>query len=362
MQFKRAVKAESFLRMALAGPSGSGKTYTALAIAEALAAGKRVAVLDTERGSASKYSDLFPFDVIELDTFHPDRYVEVIHAAEEGGYGVLVIDSLSHAWNGTGGLLELVEAIAKRKGGNTYAAWAEATPIQNRLIDAITRARLHVIVTMRSKQDYILEKDERTGKTSPRKVGMAPIQRDGMEYEMDVAGDLDHDNTLIIQKSRCPALSGRNFTKAGADVANILTEWLRGEPVTDTTAQEQPRVLVPQVKPTAVGATPASDASPRPAAKPAPKAAPVADAAPLPTWNGIRLAALEAGYKTMDTYQAMLRDVTGKSDKSDKSQYTDADKQRVLDFLDGKPTADEAPAVAYPGAVVVDPDVMEATA
>ena len=94
-------------------------------------------MIDTEHGSASKYADLFPpFDCVNLETFHPDLYIEAIKAAEHAGYAVLIIDSLSHAWNGKGGLLELVDAIAKRaKSGNTYVAWAEATPIQNRLID-----------------------------------------------------------------------------------------------------------------------------------------------------------------------------------------------------------------------------------
>lgn len=232
MAFKKAVKHESRLRLSLSGPSGSGKTYTALTLATALADGGGVAVIDTERGSASKYADLFDFEVSELEQFSPMAYVEAIHEAEQGGYGVLVIDSLSHAWNGTGGLLEIVDGIARRKyGGNTFAAWKDATPMQNALIDAITRSRLHIIVTMRSKQEYALEKDERTGKTSPKKVGMAPIQRDGMEYEMDIAADMDIDNTMIIQKSRCPALSGQIISKPNAAVADILKGWLSGAPM-----------------------------------------------------------------------------------------------------------------------------------
>src|SRR5437879_6557046 len=107
MAFQRAVKHEAKIRLALAGPSGSGKTYTALTLATALADGGNVAVIDTERGSASKYSDLFSFDVQELDTYHPDKFTQGIKEAQEAGYAVLVIDSLSHAWNGTGGLLEL---------------------------------------------------------------------------------------------------------------------------------------------------------------------------------------------------------------------------------------------------------------
>lgn len=233
MPFQKAVRSQIKLRMSIAGPSGSGKTWTALTLATALAGEKGVAVIDTERGSASKYADVFSFDVIELYTYHPDLFVQAIHEAEEGGYGVLVIDSLSHAWNGTGGLLEIVDTIAARKyQKNTFAAWKDATPIQNVLIDALTKTPLHLIVTMRSKQEYALEKDERTGKTQPKKLGMAPIQRDGMEYEMDIAVDMDIDNTMIVQKSRCSALSGQVFSKPGKQVATLLHTWLTdGSPV-----------------------------------------------------------------------------------------------------------------------------------
>ena len=230
--FTRAVKTDAKLRLALAGPPGSGKTFSALTLAHALADGQGVAVIDTEHGSASKYADLFPpFDCLNLETFHPDLYVEAIKAAEQAGYAVLLIDSLSHAWNGKGGLLEIVDGIARRsKSGNTYVAWGEATPIQNHLIDTLLRAKLHIIATMRSKMEYAQEKDEQTHRTVIRKLGLAPIQRDGVEYEMDVVGDLDTEHTLTIQKSRCPALSGAVIPRPGAELADILRSWLSGAP------------------------------------------------------------------------------------------------------------------------------------
>lgn len=228
---KRAQKFESKLRMAIAGPSGSGKTYTALTLATPLAGDKGVIVIDTERGSAAKYADRFTFDVIELDTFAPENYIEAIHAAEQGGYGVLVIDSLSHEWSGPGGMLEMVDTIAKRnKSGNSFTAWGEATPRHNRLIDAITRCKLHVIVTLRSKQEYALERDERTGKTAPRKIGMAPIQRDGVEYEMDLFAEMTIENTMLIQKSRLSELSNAVIDKPGPRLADVLIHWLAGVP------------------------------------------------------------------------------------------------------------------------------------
>ena len=150
--FQKAVKRNAKLRLSIQGPSGSGKTYTALSIATNLNAGK-VAVVDTEHGSASKYADLFDFDVMELKApYHPDNYVNAIAEAAKAGYGVVVLDSLTHAWKGEGGILELVTEIAKRKyGGNAYAAWNDATPIQKRLIESIVGSSIHVIATMRSK-------------------------------------------------------------------------------------------------------------------------------------------------------------------------------------------------------------------
>lgn len=223
--FQRATKRQARLRLALIGPAGSGKTYTALNIATAM--GGRIALLDTERGSASKYSDLFTFDSCEPENHHPQRYMDAIAAAEQAGYDILIIDSLSHAWNGRDGALELVDKVAKRQQtNNTFGAWRDVTPLHNALIDAMTGARLHVIATLRTKMEYTQERDER-GKTSIRKVGMQPIQRDGLEYEFDVVGDLDSENTLIIGKTRCPALAGLVFPKAGQELADTLNVWLK---------------------------------------------------------------------------------------------------------------------------------------
>src|SRR6266571_4629510 len=228
MTFHKAVKYGATLRLALAGPAGSGKTYTALTLATVLADGGGVALIDTEHGSASKYADLFSFDTLQLETFHPNKYIEAIHEAEAAGYAVLVIDSLSHAWSGVGGLLEVVENITKRSNSkNSFNAWGEATPLQNRLIDTIIRSKLHIIATMRSKTEYVVEVVN--GRTSPRKIGMAPVQRGDVEYEFDVYADMDIDNTLIVHKSRCPALSGAVITKPDGAVAETLKAWLSGE-------------------------------------------------------------------------------------------------------------------------------------
>ena len=236
--FNEAVKHESKLRLAIAGPSGSGKTYTALAIGTALG---RVAVVDTESGSASKYADIFDFDVAEMHApFHPRKYAEAITAAAGAGYDVIILDSLSHAWFATGGVLDIVDEAAKRsRSGNTYMAWKEGTPAQNQLIEAIVTAKIHVIGTMRSKTEYALVTDER-GKSAPKKMGMAPIQRDGFEYEFDVMLDMDIENTGVVTKTRCSALAGRVINKPGSDVAAVLKEWLSGVPIPETVNEQAP--------------------------------------------------------------------------------------------------------------------------
>ena len=228
--FAKAVKYDAKLRMAIAGPSGSGKTWTALSIAKAM--GGKCALLDTEHGSAAKYADVFDFDTLALEPpFHPDRFAEAIQAAEAAGYGLLIIDSLSHAWMGQGGLLEIVDNIAARsKSQNSFIAWKQGTPIQLRLVEAILASKIHIIATMREKTEYVVDK-EGGGKSSPRKVGLAPIQRDGMEFEFDVLGEMNQENDLAITKTRCPGLTGKVFNKpTGVEIAEILVSWLKGAP------------------------------------------------------------------------------------------------------------------------------------
>lgn len=232
--FKKAIKSRSKLRMAIIGPSGSGKTYTALVVAKGLASSpSKIAVLDTEHGSASKYSDIFDFDVSELDSFSPEKYVEAIKKAVSLGYEVLIIDSLSHAWIGKDGALELVDrASARSKSGNSFAAWREVTPHHNSMVEAIVTAQIHIICTMRSKTEYVQERDEKTGRTVIRKVGLAPVQRDGLEYEFDIVADMDHDHRLVVTKSRIPTISDLVVSKPDLAFVTPIRQWLSGpEPI-----------------------------------------------------------------------------------------------------------------------------------
>lgn len=227
IQFVKATKKQAKARLAFDGPSGSGKTYSSLIAATALAEGGKIAVIDTERGSASLYSDKFNFDVLELDTYSPQLYIDAINAAEEAGYAVIVIDSLSHAWEGEGGALDLVDKAAKRsQSGNSFTAWKDVTPLQRKLVDTMLSSKAHVIVTMRSKMDYVQERDERTGKTVIRKVGLAPVQRQGMEYEFTIVADMDTDHNLSISKSRCEFLADAVVSKPDAKFWAKLVDWL----------------------------------------------------------------------------------------------------------------------------------------
>jgi KaiC/GvpD/RAD55 family RecA-like ATPase len=238
--FVPAVKEQEKARVALEGPAGSGKTVTALRVARALVGPEgKIAALDTERRSMRKYAALpgvapdnvttFAFDLVEVaPPFHPTRMIEAIKSAEAAGYDAFVADSLSHFWNDEGGMLEIVERVAKAKyRGNTFNAWndPEVGGVQKAFVNAILDARIHVLATMRTKVDYVVETNER-GKAEPRKVGTKSIQREGFDYEFDVIGRLDTANILTITKTRCAALSGKFFEKPGPEVAEILAEWL----------------------------------------------------------------------------------------------------------------------------------------
>lgn len=229
--FAPATRRRRKLRLALSGPSGSGKTYSALAVATGI--GGRVALVDTERGSASLYCDVVAFDVCELEPpYTVARYVEAIRAASAAGYDVLVIDSLSHAWAGEGGILEQVDAVAAR-GGNKFTAWGGAGRQQNDLVNAILSAPCHVIVTMRAKQEYALEVDSK-GKQTVKKLGMAPVQRDGLEYEFDVVLDIGQDHAAratAAGKDRTRLFTARDPAPLTAADGEALLAWLeQGDP------------------------------------------------------------------------------------------------------------------------------------
>ena len=222
--FKKAERKQAKLRLALSGPSGSGKTTGALLIAKGL--GGKIAVLDTERGSASLYADLCDFDVVELvPPYTPERYIEIIHEAEKAGYTTLILDSITHEWNGQGGILEIVDNVARSKfRGNSYAAWNEGTPRHQKFIDSMLASSLHIIATMRSKAVYV-ETEKGNGKKTIEKQGAAPQQRDGLEYEFTAVLDLAVDGNLANASKDRTRLFHDPFVIT-EDTGRKLFEWL----------------------------------------------------------------------------------------------------------------------------------------
>lgn len=223
LSFTKATKKAAKGRIALDGPSGSGKTYTALTVATTL--GDRIAVIDTEHGSASKYADLFSFDTLGLHRYSPQILIDALTAAGTAGYEVVVIDSLSHFWMGTDGMLEQVDKAAKRSGGHGMSGWKEMRPVERQMVEALLAYPGHVICTLRVKTDWV-EGENARGKRQMMKVGTKAEQREGLEYEFDLVASMDLSNELTVVKSRCPALSGEIVTRPGRGFAETFKAWL----------------------------------------------------------------------------------------------------------------------------------------
>jgi hypothetical protein len=206
-EFTKAVRRRSKIRIAIAGPSGSGKTYSALMLAKGL--GGTIGLIDTEFQSAPLYSHLTDFDCVSLrPPYSPERYIKAIKAAEQAGYDNLIIDSFSHAWSGSGGILDM-HSMEELKQKNGFRAWREVTPKHNELVDTILQAPMNIIVTMRSKQDWVNEKDA-DGKWNVKKVGLAPVQREGVEYEFTLVFDVDHaTHKATVSKTRIDGFDKR---------------------------------------------------------------------------------------------------------------------------------------------------------
>ncbi len=219
--FTKATKKQAKLRLAIFGPSGSGKTFSALLIAKGL--GGKVALIDTEYGSASKYADRFDFDTCSLEGDQTiPAYIKAMQAAQE--YPILIIDSLSHGWQE---LLAEMDRLAQTKyKGNSFAAWKDGTPKQKMMVRALLSSPCHIIATMRSKTEWALEQDSH-GKNKPVRVGLAPEEGKGIEYEFDLLMELNTEHRATILKDRTGKYQDAEIMKPGEDFGKEIAEWLK---------------------------------------------------------------------------------------------------------------------------------------
>jgi hypothetical protein len=244
--FKKATRRRAYLKLGITGGPGTGKTYSGLRLATGLAAGQPIAGIDTENGSMSLYAETFNFDVVTLEPpFTDDKFVEAIEAAVAGGYGVVIIDSFSHAWEA---VLDYKTSLDS-KGGNSYTNWGTAGKKFKSILVSVLQSPIHVICCLRSKMQYVLETDLR-GKQVPRKIGMEPIARDGADYEFSTVFDIGSDHCATVSKDRTNLFMDQHFQVTEATGAGLLG-WLNSAaaPEPKPTLQEQLVVALEDMDP-----------------------------------------------------------------------------------------------------------------
>lgn len=224
MQLQQATRKKSKLRLNISGPAGSGKTYSALLMAKGLIGNwEKIAVIDTENGSASLYSHLGPFQTIDLQApFTPERYIEAIEMCVKAGIECIILDSSSHEWNGQGGCIEINEALAQSKfKGNTWSAWSQTTPRHDAFVQKVLQCPVHVITCTRSKMETVMTDDKKV-----KKLGMKDIQREGWEYELTVSLSIDRDtHTAIASKDRTELFEGIDPFVITEATGQLIKDW-----------------------------------------------------------------------------------------------------------------------------------------
>lgn len=218
MQLRKSERKQAKIKIGLQGPSGSGKTMSALLLAKGLVGDySKIAIIDTENGSADLYSHLGDYNVIVLKPpFSPDKYIKAIGICENEGMEAIIIDSFSHCWNY---LLDYHSSLT----GNSFTNWAKIKPLETAFIDKILQSPTHIISNMRVKQDYVL--NEKNGKFIPEKVGLKAIQRDGVDYEFAIVFDIDQKHHAIASKDRTGLFSGKPEFQIGSTTGEKIKEW-----------------------------------------------------------------------------------------------------------------------------------------
>jgi hypothetical protein len=243
--FRKAERKKAKAKIAVVGASGSGKTMTSILIARGLVGAEgKIAMIDTEQGSGELYSHLTEYDVARINApYIPTKLIDSIHEAEEAGYDVLIIDSLSPFWSGAGGLLEMKTSVEQR-GKNSWAAWADITPIYNRMMETIITSNIHIVATMRTKTEWLVDPSKGDGKSKVTKVGTAPVQRDGAEYEFTIVFMLDQAHSAVASKDRTGIFDISVF-RPGKDTGQKIRDWLESgaEILPDPQSAEPPREM-----------------------------------------------------------------------------------------------------------------------
>lgn len=244
---KKAKREKIFTKIALMAPSGGGKTYSSLRLATGMAEeikketnkDAKILMINTEQSRGQYYANEFDYDIIDMEAPHnPERYVEAINFAVEQGYDILIIDSSSHEWEGEGGCLDL-----HKQAGGTYQSWGKVTPRHDRFIQAIADSPIHIIATMRGKDQYEMSKDDR-GKASVTKLGVGAKQRDGFEYEFTVTFLLDQKTNIAEQqKDNTHIFSGKSGVILSEEYGRKIIQWANsGEGYTPRVRNTEPTV------------------------------------------------------------------------------------------------------------------------
>ena len=246
MEIRKATKAKTKLRIGLAGTSGSGKTYSALKLAHGMADWSKICVIDTENGSADLYAGMGEYNVITLSApFNPEKYIEAIQAAENAGMEVIIVDSVTHEWDGKGGLLEIQDQL-----GGRFQDWRKVTPRHQLFIQAILQSKAHIITTVRKKQDYAMVQEN--GKAKVEKKGLKEIQREGFEYELTIAFDLQQNHLATTSKDRTSLFMDKPEFVISEETGKTLKTWANSGVGTPAKPIEQVKEIKAQPIPTAI--------------------------------------------------------------------------------------------------------------
>lgn len=235
--FTKAKKEKIYLKVLLAGASGSGKSYSALKLATGITnkVGGRIAAIDTEAGRIRYYANEFDFDDLQLEEpYTPEKYIDAINQAVDGGYSVLIIDSITHEWN------YIIDQVDKIPGSNSYTKWAKLTPRHNKFTEKIIQSPINIIATVRGKDAYVLEQDK-NGKQIPKKVGLGYTQRDGLEYEYTVTFNIDQTNHVSTAQKDNTHLFENRYEMLTEKDGEALYDWANSgeEPAFNATRAQQ---------------------------------------------------------------------------------------------------------------------------